>query len=210
VNAHRSRQRTFARVATYVPRAAPTGEHPRAALRIPVVRRGGHRAAGRVPAGRRWGRIDLADETSAKIQQRTAVRFRRLAAPQLNPKPASARALTAGVGDTRSSTGCFSAAICRRIRREFLRRIPVEVGEEIAQGHAVRCASRRASRLYRLGASYLKEQNAGDDAREEAGSDLFFARCRRRGHGHLLLQSDRREGPSRLPSRPRSIAKRIG
>jgi hypothetical protein len=35
--------------------------------------------------------------------------------------------------------------------------------------------SQGRSGLYRIGASYLKEENDGDDAREEAGADLFLA-----------------------------------
>lgn len=55
--------------------------------------------------------------------------------------------------------------------------IPVEVGEESRSEDMLyggRVSQGRAG-LYRLGASYLKQQDGGDDVREEAGSDLFLA-----------------------------------
>ncbi|MHB8834459.1 MAG: hypothetical protein ACYC9Y_01935 [Candidatus Methylomirabilia bacterium] len=127
-----------------------------------------------------WGRTDLADETfGRKSNSELQYAFLGWRAPQLNAEVRVGRlSLTAGVARHEVLDGLLLGSdLPAGFDVTFFGGVPVEVGEESRSKDTLyggRVSQGRAG-LYRLGASYLKEQNAGDDAREEAGSDLFLA-----------------------------------
>lgn len=127
-----------------------------------------------------WGRADLADETfGRKSNGELQYAFLGWRAPQLNAEARVGRlSLTAGVARHEVFDGMLLGSdLPAGFDVTFFGGIPVEVGED---GHSKdtlyggRLSQGRAG-LYRLGVSYLKEQNDGDDVREEAGLDLFLA-----------------------------------
>lgn len=127
-----------------------------------------------------WGRIDLADETfGQKSNSELQYAFLGWRAPVLNAEARIGRlSLTAGVARHEVFDGLlFGSDLPAGFDVTLYGGIPVEVGvesrsEDLLYGGRV---SQGRAGLYRLGASYLKEQNGGDDVREEAGSDLFLA-----------------------------------
>jgi hypothetical protein len=127
-----------------------------------------------------WGRTDLADETFGRTSNsELQYAFLGWRAPQLNAEARVGRlSHTAGVARHEVFDGLLLGSdLPAGFDVTFYGGIPVEVGEESRSKDMLyggRISQGRAG-LYRLGASYLKEQNAGDDMREEAGSDLFLA-----------------------------------
>jgi hypothetical protein len=127
-----------------------------------------------------WGRVDLADETfGSKSNSELQYAFLGWRAPVLNAEARVGRlSLTAGVARHEVFDGLlFGSDLPAGFDVTIYGGIPIEVGEESRTKDMLyggRVSQGRAG-LYRLGASYLKEQNAGDDVREEAGSDLFLA-----------------------------------
>jgi len=127
-----------------------------------------------------WGRTDLADETFGRTSnselQYAFVGWR---APQLNAEARVGRvSLTSGVARHEVFDGLLLGSdLPAGFDVTFFGGVPVEVSEESRSKDTLyggRISQGRAG-LYRIGVSYLKEQNAGDDAREEAGADLFLA-----------------------------------
>ena len=127
-----------------------------------------------------WGRTDLADETfGRKSNSELQYAFVGWRAPQLNAEARVGRlSLTAGVARHEVFDGLLLGSdLPAGFDVTFYGGIPVEVGEESRSKDMLyggRVSQGRAG-IYRLGASYLKEQDGGDDVREEAGSDLFLA-----------------------------------
>lgn len=127
-----------------------------------------------------WGRTDLADETfGRKTNSELQYAFFGWRAPRLNAEARVGRlSQTAGVARHEVFDGLlFGSDLPAGFDVTLYGGIPVEVGEESRSKDTLyggRVSQGRAG-LYRLGVSYLKEQNAGDDVREEAGSDLFVA-----------------------------------
>jgi len=127
-----------------------------------------------------WGRTDLADETyGQKTNSELQYGFVGWRAPQLNAEARVGRvSLTAGVARNEVFDGLLLGSdLPAGFDVTLYGGIPVEVGEDGHSGDMLyggRVSQGRAG-LYRLGASYLKERDAGDDVREEAGSDLFLA-----------------------------------
>jgi hypothetical protein len=127
-----------------------------------------------------WGRADLADETfGRKSNSELQYAYLGWRAPILNAEARVGRlSLTAGVARHEVFDGLmFGSDLGAGFDATLFGGIPIEVGEESRSEdllYGIRISQGRAG-LYRLGVSYLKERNGGDDVREEAGSDLFFA-----------------------------------
>lgn len=127
-----------------------------------------------------WGRTDLADETFGRTSNsELQYAFLGWRAPQQNAEARVGRvSLTAGVARHEVFDGLvLGSDLPAGFDVTLFGGIPVEVGEESRSKDTLyggRISQGRAG-LYRIGASYLKEQNGGDDAREEAGADLFLA-----------------------------------
>jgi len=127
-----------------------------------------------------WGRTDLADETfGEKTNSELQYGFVGWRAPQLNAEARAGRvSLTAGVARNEVFDGMLLGSdLPAGFDATIFGGIPVEVDEDGRSSDLLyggRVSQGRAG-LYRLGASYLKEQNDGDDVREEAGADLFLA-----------------------------------
>ena len=127
-----------------------------------------------------WGRTDLADETyGQKTNSELQYGFLGWRAPQLNAEARVGRvSLTAGVARNEVFDGLLLGSdLPAGFDVTLYGGIPVEVGDDGRSGDMLyggRVSQGRAG-LYRLGASYLKQQNDGDDVREEAGADLFLA-----------------------------------
>jgi hypothetical protein len=127
-----------------------------------------------------WGRTDLADETfGQKTNSELQHAFLGWRAPQLNAEARVGRvSLTAGVARHEVFDGLLLGSdLPAGFDVTLYGGIPVEIGEDGHSGDMLyggRVSQGRAG-LYRLGASYLKQQNDGDDMREEAGADLFLA-----------------------------------
>lgn len=127
-----------------------------------------------------WGRTDLADETfGRKSNSELQYAFVGWRAPLLNAEARVGRvSLTAGVARHEVFDGLLLGSdLPAGFDVTFFGGVPVEVGEVSRSKDTLyggRISQGRAG-LYRIGASYIKEQNAGEDAREEAGSDLFLA-----------------------------------
>jgi hypothetical protein len=127
-----------------------------------------------------WGRTDLADETyGQKTNSELQYGFVGWRAPQLNAEARVGRvSLTAGVARNEVFDGLLLGSdLPAGFDVTLYGGIPVEVGDDGHSGDMLyggRVSQGRAG-LYRLGASFLKQQNDGDDVREEAGADLFLA-----------------------------------
>jgi len=127
-----------------------------------------------------WGRTDLADETFGRTSNgELQYAFLGWRAPQLNAEARVGRlSLTAGVARHEVFDGLLLGSdLPAGFDVTLYGGIPIEVGEESRSKDTLYGGrvSQGRDGLYRLGASYLKEQNGGDDVREEAGSDLFLA-----------------------------------
>lgn len=130
-----------------------------------------------------WGRADLADETfGRKSNSELQYAFLGWRAPQRNAEARVGRvSLTAGVARHEVFDGLMLGSdLPAGFDVTFFGGVPVEVEEggrskDLLYGGRI---SQGRAGLYRLGASYLKEQNDGEDVREEAGSDLFLAPLR--------------------------------
>jgi len=129
-----------------------------------------------------WGRTDLADETfGQKTNSELQYAFLGWRAPQLNAEARAGRvSLTAGVARNEVFDGLLLGSdLPAGFDVTLYGGIPVETdtgtdGRSSDLLYGGRVSQGRAG-LYRLGASYLKEKDAGDDVREEAGADLFIA-----------------------------------
>ena len=127
-----------------------------------------------------WGRADLADETyGQKTNSELQYAFLGWRAPQLNAEVRVGRiSLTAGVARHEVFDGVLLGSdLPAGFDVTLFGGIPVEVEEDGRSSDMLyggRVSQGRAG-LYRLGASYLKQQNDGEDGREEAGVDLFLA-----------------------------------
>lgn len=124
-----------------------------------------------------WGRADLADETyGEKTNGDLQYAYLGWRAPQANAEGRLGRvSLTAGVARNEVFDGAvFGSDLPYGFDATLYAGIPVETeeggrsddllyGARVSQGH---------SGLYRIGASYLREENAGDEAREEVGADV--------------------------------------
>jgi hypothetical protein len=127
-----------------------------------------------------WGRTDLADETyGQKTNSELQYAFLGWRAPQLNAEARVGRvSLTAGVARNEVFDGLLLGSdLPAGFDVTLYGGIPVEVGEDGRSEDMLyggRVSQGRAG-LYRLGASYLKEQNDGNGSREEAGADVFIA-----------------------------------
>ena len=158
-----------------------------------------------------WGRTDLADETfGRKTNSELQYAFLGWRAPQLNAEARVGRiSLTAGVARNEVFDGLlFGSDLPAGFDVTLFGGVPVEVDEDGRSKDMLyggRISQGRAG-LYRLGASYLKEQNDGDDiARRGRGGPLPRPAAARRGHGHLALQRGRPAvGAPRLPPRARA------
>lgn len=127
-----------------------------------------------------WGRADLADETLDRTTngelQYAFVGWR---APVLNAEGRAGRiALTAGVARNEVFDGLLLGSdLPAGFDVTLFGGIPAETedgGRSRDSLYGARISQGRAG-LYRIGASWLKEENGGDEAREEAGVDLFLA-----------------------------------
>jgi hypothetical protein len=127
-----------------------------------------------------WGRADLADETfGRKSNSELQYAFLGWRAPQLNAEARVGRlSLTAGVARYEVFDGVLLGSdLPAGFDVTLFGGIPVEIeagGRSKDTLYGGRISQGRAG-LYRIGASYLKQQNDGDDMREEAGSDIFLA-----------------------------------
>jgi hypothetical protein len=127
-----------------------------------------------------WGRVDLADETyGRKSNGELQYAYLGWRAPVLNAEVRAGRlSVTSGVARHEVVDGLlFGSDLPAGFDVTLYGGIPTEVGEESRSKdllYGARVSQGRAG-LYRIGASYLKEENGGDVAREEAGADLFFA-----------------------------------
>ena len=127
-----------------------------------------------------WGRADLADETfGQKTNSELQYAFLGWRAPQLNAEARVGRvSLTAGVARNEVFDGLLLGSdLPAGFDVTLFGGIPVETetgGRSSDSLFGGRVSQGRAG-LYRLGASYLKEQNAGSASREEVGADVFFS-----------------------------------
>ena len=127
-----------------------------------------------------WGRTDLADETFGhKTNSELQYAFLGWRAPQLNAEARAGRlSLTAGVARNEVFDGLLLGSdLPAGFDVTMYGGIPVEADEDGRDGDTIYGAriSQGRTGLYRIGASYLKEENDGNDFREEAGADVFFA-----------------------------------
>ena len=127
-----------------------------------------------------WGRVDLADETfGQKSNSELQYAFLGWRAPQLNAEARVGRvSLTAGVARNEVFDGLLLGSdLPAGFDVTLYGGMPVETetgGRSKDSLYGGRVSQGRAG-LYRLGASYLKEQNDGSASREEAGADVFVA-----------------------------------
>ena len=127
-----------------------------------------------------WGRTDLADETYGRTtNSELQYAFLGWRAPLLNAEARVGRlSLTAGVAHNEVFDGLLLGSdLPAGFDVTVFGGIPVETdigGRTKDTLYGGRVSQGRAG-LYRLGASYLKEENAGSASREEAGADLFLA-----------------------------------
>ncbi len=127
-----------------------------------------------------WGRTDLADETFGhKTNSELQYAFLGWRAPVLNAEARAGRlSLTAGVARNEVFDGLLLGSdLPGGFDVTVFGGIPVETdtgGRSKDTLYGARVSQGRAG-LYRIGASYLKEENAGSASREEAGADLFLA-----------------------------------
>jgi hypothetical protein len=127
-----------------------------------------------------WGRTDLADETyGQKTNSELQYAFLGWRAPQFNAEARVGRvSLTAGVARNEVFDGLLLGSdLPAGFDVALFGGVPVETetgGRSSDSLYGARVSQGRAG-LYRLGASYLKEKNDGNDSREEAGADVFIA-----------------------------------
>lgn len=127
-----------------------------------------------------WGRADVADDTFGRATngelQYAFVGWR---APRSNAEARVGRvSLTAGVARNEVFDGVLLGTdLPAGFDVTVFGGIPVETdagGRSDDTLYGARVSQGRAGR-YRIGASYLKEENAGSESREEAGADVFLA-----------------------------------
>ncbi len=127
-----------------------------------------------------WGRTDLADETfDEKTQGELQYGFVGWRAPRMNAEGRLGRiALSAGVARNEVFDGALLGSdLPGGFDLTLYGGVPVETedgGRSDDTLYGARLSQGRPG-LYRIGASYLKEEDAGEEAREEAGVDLFVA-----------------------------------
>jgi hypothetical protein len=127
-----------------------------------------------------WGRTDLADETyDRKTNGDLQYAFLGWRGPQSNAEARVGRvSLTSGVARNEVFDGLLLGSdLPAGFDVTLYGGVPVETDEDGRDGDSIyggRISQGRTG-LYRIGASYLKEENDGDDFREEAGADVFFA-----------------------------------
>jgi len=127
-----------------------------------------------------WGRADLADETyGKKTNGELQYAFLGWRAPQLNAEARVGRvSLTAGVARNEVFDGLLLGSdLPAGFDVTVFGGIPVETdvgGHSKDSLYGGRVSQGRAG-LYRVGASYLKEDDSGDAFREEVGADVFVA-----------------------------------
>lgn len=127
-----------------------------------------------------WGRVDLADETFGRNENgELQYAFLGWRHPLWNAEARAGRvSLTAGVARNEVFDGLMLGTdLPAGFDVTLFGGIPVELDENGRSGdslYGARLSQGRAG-LYRIGASYLKEQDDGAEAREEAGADLSFA-----------------------------------
>jgi len=127
-----------------------------------------------------WGRTDLADETFGRTSNsELQYAFLGWRAPVLNAEARVGRlSLTTGVARHEVFDGLLLGSdLPAGFDVTVYGGVPVEIADggrskDLLYGGRV---SQGIAGLYRLGVSYLKQKNSGDDMREEAGSDLFLA-----------------------------------
>ena len=127
-----------------------------------------------------WGRVDLADETYGRTSNgELQYAFLGWRAPQLNAEARVGRvSLTAGVARNEVFDGILLGSdLPAGFDVTVFGGIPVEtdIGGRSKDSLYGARVSQGMPGLYRIGASYLKEENAGSAAREEAGADVFIA-----------------------------------
>lgn len=127
-----------------------------------------------------WGRADLADETfGRKTNGELQYAFLGWRAAQLNAEVRAGRiSVTAGAARYEVLDGLqLGSDLPAGFDVLVYGGIPVEIDENSRSKDRLFGArvSQGVSGLYRLGLSYLKEQDNGTTIREEVGSDLFFA-----------------------------------
>lgn len=127
-----------------------------------------------------WGRADAADETFGRTSngelQYAFVGWR---APWRNAEFRAGRlSLTAGVARNEVFDGILLGSdLPAGFDVTVFGGLPVETdagGRSDDSLYGARVSQGRSG-LYRIGASYLKEENAGSDSREEAGADIYLA-----------------------------------
>ena len=127
-----------------------------------------------------WGRTDLADETfGRKSNSELQYAFLGWRAPQSNAEARVGRmSLTAGVARNEVFDGLlFGSDLPAGFDVTLYGGVPVETepgGRSKDSLYGARVSQGRAG-LYRIGASYLKEEDDGNAFREEAGADIFLA-----------------------------------
>lgn len=127
-----------------------------------------------------WGRTDLADETFDRpTNGDLQYAFLGWRAPHFNAEARIGRlSLTAGVARNEVFDGLLLGSdLPAGFDFTLFGGLPLMVDEKSSSGdslYGARVSQGRAG-IYRLGVSYLKEQDGGNAAREEAGSDLFLS-----------------------------------
>lgn len=127
-----------------------------------------------------WGRTDLADETFGRTSNsELQYAFLGWRAPRFNAEARAGRlSLTAGVARNEVFDGLLLGSdLPAGFDVTVFGGIPVETdaeGRSEDSLYGARISQGRAG-LYRIGASYLKQENAGSESREEAGADLYLA-----------------------------------
>lgn len=127
-----------------------------------------------------WGRSDFADETYGRTTNgELQYGFLGWRAPQSNAEARLGRvSLTAGVARNEVFDGLLIGSdLPAGFDVTVFGGIPVETavgGRSKDTLYGGRVSQGRAG-FYRIGASYLNEENAGSASREEAGADLFLA-----------------------------------
>lgn len=127
-----------------------------------------------------WGRADLADETlGRKSNGELQYGFIGWRGPQSNAEGRLGRlSLTAGAARNEVFDGALLGTdLAAGFDVTLFGGVPVETDNDGRSGdllYGARVSQGRAGR-YRVGVSYLKEENDGDAAREEACADVFLA-----------------------------------
>lgn len=126
-----------------------------------------------------WGRTDLADETfDRRTNGELQYAFLGWRGPYRNAEARVGRvSLTAGVARNEVFDGLMIGSdLPGGFDVTIFGGIPIEVDERSRTEDSLYGArvSQGLAGIYRLGGSYIKERDAGNDAREEVGSDLFL------------------------------------